>query len=135
MRWGKSIIADTLGNEIFESKLGECLSRLGDLYEEVEHLFTVAKDKGLTEQQENHYKFQIEQIKADIDQIKENRLKWFASMSTDEIDWTTIIKNVKLKLPLDANASEAVEGYRQCVMAASSNPEEVRKNAKTDPKI
>ncbi|KAK2708947.1 hypothetical protein QYM36_014541 [Artemia franciscana] len=38
-------------------------------------------------------------------------------------------------IELDANASEAVEGYRQCVMAASSNPEEVRKNAMTDPEI
>lgn len=38
-------------------------------------------------------------------------------------------------LELDSNASEAVEGYRACMMETNSNPEEVRKRAMADPEV
>ncbi|XP_063242051.1 stress-induced-phosphoprotein 1 [Bacillus rossius redtenbacheri] len=38
-------------------------------------------------------------------------------------------------IELDPNNSEAIEGYRSCTMAASSNPEEVRKRAMADPEV
>uniref|UniRef100_A0A8D8SRS7 Stress-induced-phosphoprotein 1 n=3 Tax=Cacopsylla melanoneura TaxID=428564 RepID=A0A8D8SRS7_9HEMI len=38
-------------------------------------------------------------------------------------------------LELDASNAEALEGYRQCSIAASSNPEEVRKRAMEDPEV
>ncbi|XP_026676602.1 stress-induced-phosphoprotein 1 [Diaphorina citri] len=38
-------------------------------------------------------------------------------------------------LELDASNAEAVEGYRQCSIAVSSNPEEVRKRAMGDPEV
>jgi len=38
-------------------------------------------------------------------------------------------------LELDPNASEALEGYRACMMETNSNPEEVRKRAMADPEV
>lgn len=38
-------------------------------------------------------------------------------------------------LELDASNAEALEGYRQCSIAVSSNPEEVRKRAMADPEV
>lgn len=38
-------------------------------------------------------------------------------------------------LELDSNASEALEGYRVCMMETNSNPEEVRKRAMADPEV
>jgi len=38
-------------------------------------------------------------------------------------------------LELDSNASEALEGYRACMMETNSNPEEVRKRAMADPEV
>ncbi|EDW03991.1 stress-induced-phosphoprotein 1 [Drosophila grimshawi] len=38
-------------------------------------------------------------------------------------------------LELDANNAEAIEGYRQCSMNFQSNPQEVFKNAMSDPEI
>lgn len=38
-------------------------------------------------------------------------------------------------MELDPNASEALEGYRACMMATNSNPEEVRKRAMADPEV
>ncbi|XP_017878054.1 stress-induced-phosphoprotein 1 [Ceratina calcarata] len=38
-------------------------------------------------------------------------------------------------LELDPSNSEALEGYRQCAVSVSSNPEEVRKRAMADPEV
>lgn len=38
-------------------------------------------------------------------------------------------------LELDANASEALEGYRACMMETNANPEEIRKQAMADPEV
>jgi len=38
-------------------------------------------------------------------------------------------------MELDPNASEALEGYRACMMETNANPEEVRKNAMADPEV
>lgn len=38
-------------------------------------------------------------------------------------------------LELDANNAEAIEGYRQCSMNFQRNPQEVLKNAMSDPEI
>lgn len=38
-------------------------------------------------------------------------------------------------LEIDPNNAEALEGYRSCSIAASSNPEEVRKRAMADPEV
>ncbi|XP_015608933.1 stress-induced-phosphoprotein 1 [Cephus cinctus] len=38
-------------------------------------------------------------------------------------------------LELDPSNAEALEGYRSCTMAVSSNPEEVRKRAMADPEV
>ncbi|XP_057375057.1 stress-induced-phosphoprotein 1-like isoform X2 [Daphnia carinata] len=38
-------------------------------------------------------------------------------------------------MELDPNASEALDGYRACMMQTNSNPEEVRKRAMADPEV
>lgn len=38
-------------------------------------------------------------------------------------------------LELDPNNQEALDGYRKCITASSSNPEEVRKQAMSDPEV
>lgn len=38
-------------------------------------------------------------------------------------------------MELDPNASEALDGYRACMMETNSNPEEVRKRAMADPEV
>lgn len=38
-------------------------------------------------------------------------------------------------LDLDPNNQEALDGYRKCITASSSNPEEVRKQAMSDPEV
>lgn len=38
-------------------------------------------------------------------------------------------------IDLDANCQEAVDGYRKCLLATSSDPEEVRKRAMGDPEV
>ena len=38
-------------------------------------------------------------------------------------------------MDIDSNCQEALDGYRECMMAANSNPEEVRKRAMNDPEV
>ena len=38
-------------------------------------------------------------------------------------------------MEIDPNSAEAVDGYRKCVLASNSNPEEVRRQALADPEI
>lgn len=38
-------------------------------------------------------------------------------------------------MEMDPNNTEAIEGYRKCVMQSNSNPEEVRRQALSDPEI
>lgn len=38
-------------------------------------------------------------------------------------------------IDLDSNCQEAIDGYRKCMLASSSDPEEVRKRAMADPEV
>lgn len=38
-------------------------------------------------------------------------------------------------MEIDSNSQEALDGYRKCMIALNSNPEEVRKRALQDPEI
>ena len=38
-------------------------------------------------------------------------------------------------IDIDGNCQEALDGYRECIMVANSNPDEVRKRAMNDPEV
>jgi len=89
--YGKHIITATLEEEIFDQKFGEILND----YEASKHL---CNTKILTKKQQQKIELNIGRLKEAIEEQKTNRKKWLTSISIFEIDWDSVIENVKNKL-------------------------------------
>jgi len=48
---------------------------------------------------------------------------------------TKALQAYQKAMDLDPNCQEAIDGYRKCLLASSSDPEEVRKRAMSDPEV
>ncbi len=46
-----------------------------------------------------------------------------------------IIFRTRKAIELDPECGEAIDGYRQCAIESSANPEEIRKRAMQDPEV
>jgi len=72
-------------------------------------------------------------IRLDPSFIKGHTRKGYALLAMKE--YSRASTAFQKAIEIDANNHEALEGYRKCVIAQNSNPEEVRKRAMQDPEI
>jgi len=72
-------------------------------------------------------------IKLDPSFVRGYIRKGMALMALKELSKAT--SAFQKSLELDPNNQEALDGYRKCMTASSVNPEEVRKQAMSDPEV